>query len=463
MINFIPIWRTLFLPALAVVCAIGAEPGVGAENARGAPSRALADYVARPDAAFKWSERSSGQVATTQYTELILTSQVWRDVTWKHQLYLVLPSTLTREAKHAVLIIAGSGWKEELNHPPERTSLPSNSLLYTRLAEMTGSPVAVLLQVPFQPLFDGLTEDWLIAYTFEQYLETGDSEWPLLLPMVKSCVRAMDVVQACMKKEWDVDIRTFTVTGASKRGWATWLTGAVDPRATAIAPMVIDVLNMAPQMKHAREVWGDFSPKVEPYTRRGLLDRLSTPEGRRLLEIVDPFSYRHTLRQPKLIVVGTNDDYWPVDASNLYWNELAGEKHLLFVPNNGHGIQDYARVTAGVLALHQSQSEGRPLPRLEWDFEETADAVSISFRAEPAAQQIRVWTALSPTTDFRKARWNPQPLTAVDGTARHRTVRTPDFQAIFVEGEFREGRQLPLNLSTNIRVVTPSPQTSRSP
>jgi hypothetical protein len=83
--------------------------------------------------------------------------------------------------------------------------------------------VAVVGQVPFQPLFDR-REDELIAYTFEQYLQTGDAEWPLLLPMVKSTVRAMDASSDVARREWHIPLPTFTVLGGSKRGWTVLAT-----------------------------------------------------------------------------------------------------------------------------------------------------------------------------------------------------------------------------------------------
>jgi PhoPQ-activated pathogenicity-related protein len=447
------------IPALklvAVGCVFTAGIAAGAEGEIRPPSTVLKDYIARPDPDFGWTERTRGRLGRTEYVELSLVSQEWRGVTWKHQLYVVKPSTLNPQVTHGMLVIAGRSWKDEYAHPTTEASLPKSAPVYAELAEKLGTPVAVLLQVPFQPMFDNLTEDWLIAHTFEQYLDSGESDWPLLLPMVKSCVRAMDAVQGYTKTKWGLNIETFTVTGASKRGWTTWLTGAVDPRATAIAPMVIDVLNMGPQMKHARATWGGPSHKVEPYTRSGLLDRLDTPGGRRLLEIVDPYSYRRVLNQPKLIINGTNDDYWVTDSTNLYWDALSGEKRLLYVPNNGHGLKDYGRVIGSVLALHEHQAGRRPLPRFDWDYTEGPAAVSITVNAEPRPEVLRVWTTDSSTADLRTARWSSRTLPATNGTAQYSLKRGKGYQAVFVEGEFRDGRPLPLYLSTTMRVLPPA-------
>jgi PhoPQ-activated pathogenicity-related protein len=78
----------------------------------------------------------------------------------------------------------------------------------------------------------------LISYTLHQYKQDGDASWPLLFPMVKSAVRTMDAIQDFGKSRFQKNIDQFFISGASKRGWTTWLTAATqDTRVKAIAPM----------------------------------------------------------------------------------------------------------------------------------------------------------------------------------------------------------------------------------
>jgi len=423
---------------------------VAAAEAKRGP---LADYVAKPDASYRWVVKREGKVLSASYAELILTSQTWRDIVWKHQLLLIKPASLQPGVKHALVYITGGSWNDRLENASAAESLNEEARVLAAMAERFKTPVVVLRQVPHQPIFDGKYEDAIIAYTFEQYMRTGDVQWPLLLPMVKSVVRAMDTAQRFAAQEWSVDLETFTVTGASKRGWTTWLTSAVDPRVTALAPMVIDMLNMTPQLDHQEEVWGEPSYKIHDYTERGLHRQLRTEKGLTLQQIVDPYQYRQGLTQPKLIMLGTNDEYWPLDALNLYWSDLVGEKYILYVPNNGHGLRDYGRVFGSLNALHQHAANGYRLPKLSWQHEQDGDTLRLKVRSEPAARKMVAWVATAATRDFRPVQWRSFPMQG-DGERAEYELPVPGsgFAAVFSEAEYALD-DAPYYFSTNVQVL----------
>jgi PhoPQ-activated pathogenicity-related protein len=415
----------------------------------------LASYVAAPDSSYRWVKFNEGRISeSTEYVELILTSQTWKDIPWKHQLFIIKPSTMKADSRHAMLVISGGRWKDYYEDPAQGGKLPKRAKLFGALAEEMGTPVAVLRQVPHQPVFNGLKEDQIIAYTFDKYLDTQQADWPLLLPMVKSAVRAMDATEEFAASAWDMELETFTVTGASKRGWTTWLTASVDQRITAMAPIVIDMLNLGPHLAHQQAVWGGFSEQIADYDNLDIFERLQSTHGRALRYIVDPYQYREVLTPPKLIIIGTNDRYWPVDSLNLYWDELPGSRYALYVPNNRHGIKDYGRVLGSLNALHQHANGVRSLPELHWNFEENDDAVNLVASSSQTTEKMVAWVATSETRDFREALWTPQAIqVGDDGTGRFELARPETgYAALF--GEFVYAHPtLPYYFSTNLRVV----------
>jgi PhoPQ-activated pathogenicity-related protein len=122
-----------------------------------APSPALSEYVAQPDASYQWRKRREGKLGAGTFVELILTSQTWRDIPWKHQVFIYRPSVVESPSQ-AMLLIAGGRWSDALEKAPDGTNdkMPDEAKVVAALAESMRAPVAVLLQVPEQPLFDGM-------------------------------------------------------------------------------------------------------------------------------------------------------------------------------------------------------------------------------------------------------------------------------------------------------------------
>ena len=437
-------WLARFLAA----CLLGGAlaPSAQAEDE-------LAQYVAKPDSSYSWREVDAGRVGDTDYVEAILTSQTWRDIPWKHQVFVFRPAQMDAGSRQALLFIDGGRWKPEYE-TAERGELPRHAQIFTRLAASIRAPVAVVRQVPFQPLWER-KEDQLIAYTFDSYLRTGDPEWPLLLPMAKSAARAMDAVQEIARQRWQIPIERFTVTGASKRGWTSWLTAAVDPRVASVAPMVIDILNMPAQVALQRDTFGELSEEIQDYSDIGLPGRMDSDRGRKLVAMVDPFSYRGKLVQPKLIVLGTNDRYWPLDALKLYWSDLREPKRVLYVPNQGHGLKDPGRLIGGLSALFRYSARGEAMPELSWSWSTSnADQLELFVKPDRRPRQLRAWRASSPTRDFREARWSQERCARSKEGFRCTEPLAPDrFSALYAEATFKDRGAPQFSLSTAICIA----------
>jgi PhoPQ-activated pathogenicity-related protein len=404
----------------------------------------LVSYVKTADKAYRWEWTAhTDRVDGTTVHELTLISQVWHGITWQHRLRIIMPTGMQGMPPLALLIISGSG-----NGEPE---LREGGFMAREL----GAPVAILHDIPNQPLFGELVEDDLLAHTFAKYIATHDTTWPLLLPMVKGAVRAMDAIQEFMQRAFHTDVAGFVVSGASKRGWTTWLTPVVDGRVKAIAPQVYDNLNLAKQLEHQRATWGQLSGEISEYTERGLPQRLlaGEQEAVELAAMVDPFAYRQRIAIPKLIILGTNDPYWPLDALNIYYDALIGETHVLYLPNAGHDLRPRReRAVAGLMALFQKTAGRLKLPTLRWESNEEGGTITLTLTSDMTPRAARAWMASAPTRDFRHATWEAFAMTP----EHHRYIYTRakpsgGFIAMFGEAMYGEDRR-PFSLSTTVRI-----------
>src|SRR5947209_8646325 len=133
-----------------------------------APLRAgLDEYVARPEPAFAWQIREKKTEAAGHVYDLTLTSQTWQGIDWKHRLLVFVPAYTAPTNTILLLNTGGNGDR------------PSDRALGLTLAGKIRAPVAVLFNIPNQPLFEGKKEDVLIAETFVRFLaaEGKDESW----------------------------------------------------------------------------------------------------------------------------------------------------------------------------------------------------------------------------------------------------------------------------------------------
>ena len=345
------------------------------------------DYLNASDGEFRW--RVSAKEGNTTLIHFV--SQIWQGSPWVHALAMVFPEQISVPGSIVLEITGGAANETDL----ERA---------LHAAESTGIPVAVLFDIPNQPLWD-MIEDDLIAHTFEKFLETDDTSWPLLFPMAKAALLAMEVVQRWGEDEGH-SFEKFILTGSSKRGWTSWLAAATgDPRIVGIAPRVFDNLNIAAQLRRQTEYWGDLSPMLDDYARRQLQLALEHDKGLYLAASVDPLTFRENYKCPAFIVNGANDAYWTVDAVGLYWNELRQDRYVRPVPNAGHFIGDRAWEVPGLDAFVRSCAGLFDMPALNASCFIDGGHAHFAYVAEKSLSNLEIWFAESDDMHFDQAQW----------------------------------------------------------
>lgn len=78
--------------------------------------------------------------------------------------------------------------------------------------------VALLGQVPGRSSADSLSAGAWIRRTLELAVEDGDDSWPLLFPMTKCVIRAMDAVTEFCAEMLGRKAGGFVVGGAAEQG-----------------------------------------------------------------------------------------------------------------------------------------------------------------------------------------------------------------------------------------------------
>ncbi|RRB06304.1 PhoPQ-activated protein PqaA family protein [Larkinella rosea] len=367
----------------------------------------LPQFVNASDSTFTWNLTLRVNSPQGTFIALSLQSQTWRTIPWKHQLYIFFPASTSSQTGFLTL-------QMDFDANQAQAGLQ-------QLAQATGVPCAILCDIPNQPLFDGKEEEELLNYTFEQFLSTKDTTWPLLLPMVKATVRAMDVLQTASQQHHLPLLNRFIVAGHSKRGHTAWLTAAVDQRVAGLIAQGFNTLNSAAQIPHYFATYGALDQSALAAKR--VIEQIITPAGQQLLQIVDAYNYRQQLTMPKLVIVGTNDDYTPVDALNLYWPGLSGSKSVLSLSNTGHvGANHDARLYPSAHAFIERVAHGKPMPIVESKLDSTPQGYRLIVTTKDSAVSARVWIAHSSTRDFRNANWEMKPVTLLTSATGQKEI-----------------------------------------
>lgn len=317
----------------------------------------LDTYVSKPDPEYKWFDTQQRLHMISGSTGYVLnvTSQRWLDISrvtngntntavWSHQALVLVPKNLTIKTK-AFIYITGS-----CNPGGTLDATDSETLAIDHVSQQVGAIAVVLHQVPNCPLVfpsdprqKRRGEDSLIAWAWKQFIDTQDPEWLPRLPMVKSAMQAMRAVQEYTTQAQIASIDGWLVAGASKRGWTTWMVGAVNcptcPRVVGIAPVVPIVPDIRTGMHHMWRAFSGFTFAFSDYIEVNLTQYIDDDRFLALTKIVDPIHYVDRLaRLPKIVSVSSDDEFMMFEWTSQWWDKFTGEKHLMIAQNAEHSM-----------------------------------------------------------------------------------------------------------------------------
>lgn len=393
-----------------------------------------------------------------------LRSQRWPDPivgdAWTHRVEVLVPDA---PQPGPALLVVNNGVAYEGG---DRPVAPPNDYSQQDLEELVrslGMAVVSIADVPPQAMTlpgdsRARTEDDLVGASWRRFLDapSAHGQWPLHVPMAEAAIRAMDLAD----RELPAAMRSsYVATGASKRGWATWLLPLVDDRISHLVPFAID-MNWEGFAPHIRRAYGGRWPiALTPYVQHGVTDEIGGPAFAQLMQVIDPYMYlqgprRQRLGLPKLLVNASGDDFFAPDGTNYYLSDLPGPTALRMAPNSDHG--GIRKFMAGTLqpVLRRWRS-GNAVPQLRSTWNKKVSAFDLALEGDEAPQSATLWQAHNPFgRDFRKAcgivyHSKEVPLSGSSAQRISVDLQEEGWTASFVELRFADG----LVLTTPVQVT----------
>jgi PhoPQ-activated pathogenicity-related protein len=289
----------------------------------------------------------------------------------------------------------------------------------------------------------------------------------------------LTAIQQFVKQERDYSIPTFVVGGASKRGWDTWLVGAVDRRIIAIVPIVAPVGNITATINQMWRSYGEWTFAFEPYCQEDVPGKLNHPVWYDLVSLIDPVVFRDRLTLPKYVICATGDEFFMPQSPLFFWDDIRGDKYLRMVPNAEHSMAGHAEdVMMSVVQYMESIIHSKPIPNFDWSISPDGTTITVTSSAKP--KKVVAWKAHNPhKRDFRLVvcgisndplclnpiLWDPQdlqPISEQNGVytyASTQAVPSKGWLGFIVEAHYDMGFESgldPLKITSGVSII---PQT----
>jgi PhoPQ-activated pathogenicity-related protein len=184
---------------------------------------------------------------------------------------------------------------------------------------------------------------------------------------------------------------------------------------------------------------------------------MDSKEYQKLIEHVEPFSWKEKFTMPKFIINAASDEFFVTDSWQFYWDQLPGEKHLRYVPNAGHSLEGTYQME-NLASFYYRFLNNIDQPSWSWNISNDTIFVNVD---QGQSYKLMKWEANNPKErDFRIYEigkiWQKTDLEISDSGYYAIPISSDEgYTAALVEVVFDPEGDMPLILSTGT-VVTPS-------
>ena len=365
---------------------------------------------------------------------------------WQHEVKIYIPSNAPKQ--HALLVINDGTNLDSV----DKNKAPTNftTAMLENIATQTNSIVVSVSNIPNQPLTyendsAGLLEDYNVARSWGIFLD-NPMQYKNISVHIPMTAAVSQTIRLANQELKSFGIDQYVATGASKRGWVSWLAAIDNEEIKAVVPFVFDLLNTQKGLEHMYLSYGKNWPiAFYPYSVYDIDQNIQTSNFTDLMKIEDPLQYQNSryaerLKIPKYIINASGDDFYVPDSSKFYYDDLQGLKSLRVAPNSNHaGILKVAEQSL-IHFLNRFQNQ-QSLPSISE--QQTDRSLTLKFSEQPT--EIKQWTATNlKDRDFRYACNIPYIATPLNiDSNKQITIElnqpVEGWQATFIEATFEDG------------------------
>ena len=202
----------------------------------------------------------------------------------------------------------------------------------------------------------------------------------------------------------------FITGGSSKRGLAQWIVASVDNRVIGFLSSAYAAPDLLNYWELVENNWGGESPLGDAAESR---EWLLTPVGMTYQEYFDPYQFSDTIDVPFILMVGTNDNYYPLEAANSLLLKLDNPKALELVPNYPHGMGSIKHLQNWRTIIQASLIDrkfGEIINNYEINATTSKIIINTNITNSEEIKDIKCWFTINEDLDFRSANWDSRTM-----------------------------------------------------